>query len=67
MSGYSSDGQATLFILPSESDTGLQGNEDDSSFSWGEDGHTMNHVAEQSRKDSLTSLYIFDTEAFFCW
>jgi hypothetical protein len=40
MSGCSSDSQATLFISPLESETGLQGDEDDSSFSWGEDGHT---------------------------
>ena len=53
MSGYSSDGQGTLSISSSESNTGLRGDENNSSFSWGEEEHTTSHVAEQGRKDSL--------------
>ncbi|KAF8237078.1 hypothetical protein L208DRAFT_1389895 [Tricholoma matsutake] len=56
MSGYSSDGQGTLSISSSESNTGLRGDEDNSSFSWGEEEHTMSRVAEQ--EPSLPKLKI---------
>jgi len=63
MSGYSTDGQGTLFISSSESDTesGLRADEDNSSFSWGDEEHTTSHVAEPGRKDSLTSLFVYST------
>jgi len=61
MSGYSPDGQGTLSISSLESDTGLRTDEDNSSFSWGDEEHTTSHVAEQGRKDSLTSLLVYST------
>jgi hypothetical protein len=63
MSGYYSDGQGTLSITSSESDAGLQ-EDDESSISWGDEEPTTSHVTEKGRTGSLTC--ISSADMFFC-